>query len=39
VYWLHHLNGRPLNTLPRITKTKDEKAKETRGDHKRDFKG
>jgi len=28
----------PLNTLPIVIKTKDEKATETREDHKRDFK-
>jgi hypothetical protein len=32
------LNRTPLNTLARIIKTKVEKAKENRGDHKRDFK-
>jgi hypothetical protein len=35
--WLQHVNGNPRNTLPRILKTADQQAKESRGDHYTDF--
>jgi len=35
--WLQHMNRNPLNGLPRILKTTNQQAEETRGDHYTDF--